>query len=149
MKCETCGQESEIIIDLDTEPHIPEGWSIHLEDQITSRATGMLVWDPLKVKLHLDPAQEGDGGIKGTNLIKNLEGQPVLPANVLDYLLDHPALIPSEWKGKDVYFWTVYRDEGGRLYVRCLYWNGGHWRWLCSCLDNGWDDQDPAAISAS
>jgi len=37
-------------------------------------------------------------------------------ANVLDYLLAHPELIPEDWKNKYVFFWgTIYRYSSGGL----------------------------------
>lgn len=115
------------VIDCSVQPMIPNGWSIHEEDQIASRFQGKLIWDAAEVGLHLDPAQADDGVIKGEDLRKKLEGQLVLPANVLDYsLLAHPGLIPMDWKGKSVFFWgTIYRDLDGSRYVRYLYWDDG------------------------
>jgi hypothetical protein len=41
------------------------------------------------------------------------------------------------------------RDSNGNLYVRYLYWNDGKWNWNYNWLDNKWDDQNLAAVSAS
>lgn len=41
------------------------------------------------------------------------------------------------------------RNSDGNLYVRYLYWNDGQWNWNYNWLDNEWDDQNPAAVSAS
>lgn len=138
------------VINCSATPHVPDGWSIQPEDQIASHFTGEFIWSPDKVRLHLDPAQEGGGYIVGVELAKKLEGQPVLPANVLDYLLNHPELIPSDWRGKAVFFWgTVYCVEDGNLYVRCLCWNDGHWSWHYYRLGRDWHSLHPAAVSAS
>lgn len=73
---------------------------------------------------------------RATSFAKELEDQPVLNANVLDFLREHPELIPDEWKGKFTFFWgTIYRHRDGDLYVRCLYWDGGRWDWGCDSLD--------------
>ena len=137
-------------IDCSVQPTIPRGWSIREEDQIASRFQGQLVWSPEKIRLHLDPGQENGGVLKGDALRKKLEGQPVLPANVGDYLLCHPELIPSCWKGKCVFFWTVYRGSDGSLCVRFLYWVGRSWGWVWGYdwLDDDWDGQRPAAVLA-
>lgn len=73
----------------------------------------------------------------------------MLNANVLEYLLAHPDLIPEEWKGKAVFFWgTIYRDSDGGLYVRYLYWSGVRWSWVCNWLARDWIGHDPAAVLA-
>ncbi|TAK05350.1 hypothetical protein EPO33_05305 [Patescibacteria group bacterium] len=136
------------IIDCSLQPMIPEGWSIREEDQIKSRFQGELIWSPEKIGLHLDEAQK-TGSIVGNELRKKLEGQPVLPAKVLDYLLAHPALIPPDWKGKYVYFWgSVYRRSDGNASVRCLYWGDRGWYWLSYRLGHYWGHRDPGAVLA-
>ena len=88
--------------------------------------------------------------LEGNKLRKELQSRKVLNANVLDYLLAHPELIPEEWKGKCLFFWgTIYRRSNGHLYVRFLYWFGDRWRWVGGWLDDGWRGNDPAVLSAS
>lgn len=136
------------LIDCSAQPMIPEGWRIEPEDQIASRFQGELVWSPEKIRLHLDDAQK-TGTIVGNDLKKKLEGQLVLPANVLDYLIAHPALIPLDWKEKAVFFWgTIYRNSVGSAYVRFLDWDGGRWCWSDDWLDNGWFGSIPSAVLA-
>ncbi|MEK7611768.1 MAG: hypothetical protein AAB407_00230 [Patescibacteria group bacterium] len=138
------------VVDCDVDPMIPDGWKI--EDH---QKGGQWKWDPAKVNLFLsDPQKEGKT-IRGTELRKQLQGQPVLNACVLDYLLAHPYLIPEDWKQDDkgrtryTFFWgTIYRHSNGNLGVRYLYWDGGRWDWSCRWLDDGWDGQDPAALRA-
>jgi hypothetical protein len=137
-------------LNFDVNPYIPDGWSIRPEDQIGSRLKGR--WELMieKIKLHLDPGQQGVKVIHGDKLKKKLEGQSVLPAHVLDYLLKHPELIPEFWKGKVIFFWgTIYRDAGGRLCVRDLLWDGDRWDWNYNWLDNDWYENNPSAVSAS
>ncbi|MDP6571570.1 MAG: hypothetical protein QF747_01905, partial [Patescibacteria group bacterium] len=101
------------------------------------------------IGLFLSDTQKS-GRHEGNELRKELESQPALPANLLDYLLEHPHLIPEEWKGKYVFFWgTIYRGSGGLLCVRCLGWYGVGWFWSCGWLDFGWDGSNPAAVLAS
>ena len=139
------------LIDCDADPFIPKGWTVE-----SHKKGGQLAFDPAKVKLHLSPNQQGRKYIEGNKLRKELANEPVLNANVLDFLLKNPSLIPEEWK-KDasgstryVFFWgTIYRDSGGYLYVRYLCWGGGSWDWDYDWLDNDWYGYYPAAVLAS
>ena len=70
-------------------------------------------------------------------------------ANILDYLLAHPELIPEEWKGKYIFFWgTIYRLSDGRLCVRYLIWNGSEWDWSYDWLDDDFNSDSPAALAS-
>ena len=141
------------VIDCAVAPFVPEGWMVApANEQIASRFTGEIVWGPetTPVAFHLDAGQQGDGRVVGNELRKRLAGQRVLPANVLDYLLAHPQLIPESWKGQYLFFWgTVYRDAGGGLCVRDLYWDGDAWDWDCFWLVDDFDSSNPAAVPAS
>lgn len=107
----------EHIIDCDADPFVPEGWSV-----AEHRNGGAFKWNATNVSLHLDEGQRDGRWIEGNKLRKELANKPVLNANVLDYLLAHPHLIPEEWKGKAVFFWgTIYCDRGGGLCVRYLF----------------------------
>lgn len=140
------------VIDCDTDPLIPyEGWKVE-----EHKKGGQFAWDPTKVTLYLSPNQAEGKSIVGNKLRKELEGQPVFNANLLDYLVEHPHLIPEEWKVDEkgrtryIFFWgTVYRRSGGGLCVRCLYWDGGRWQVGCHWLDFDFGVNDPAAVSAS
>ena len=133
------------LIDCDVDPFVPDGWLV--EKHIKG---GQLSFDPTKVKLWLSKVQTKGGVIEGNKLRKELKGQPVLNACILDYLLAHPELIPEEWKGKAVFFWgTIYRDSNGNLYVRCLYWDDEQWSWRSFWLDGGFGGSNLAAVSAS
>ena len=132
------------IIDCNVDPFIPKRWKV--EKHIKH---GMMEWSSDKVRLHLSPNQNKKDGIQGYDLRKELEKEPTLNANVLDYLLSHKELIPEEWKGKTIFFWgTVFRDSDGDLCVRYLYWDG-RWCWGCRWLDSAWDGGLPAALLAS
>lgn len=131
------------IIDCDADPFLPAGWKVEFH-----KKGGSFEWDPIKVKLHLSPNQQNGKTIEGNKLRKELANEPVLNANVLDYLLAHTELIPEEWKGKATFFWgTIYRDSGGSLCGRYLYWDGYRWNWYYYWLDNDWNDNSPAACS--
>lgn len=132
-------------IDLDASPYLPNGWSAE-----EHKKGGFLKWDPTKVRLHFSENQQGGKYVEGNKLRKELETQPVYNANLLDFYLAHPELIPEEWKGKSVFFWgTIYRLSDGRLYVRYLYFLGGQWGWDYYWLDHDWSSSAPAAVPAS
>jgi len=108
---------------------------------------GQFNFDPVRVTLHLDEGQLDGKYIEGNKLRKKIVGKSPYNANLLDFYLAHPELIPESWKGKLVYFWgTIYRGADGFLYVRYLYWNGSRWDWHCHWLGNDWCDNNPAAV---
>lgn len=132
------------VIDLGAEPFVPDGWRVESHER-----GGKFAWDASKVQLHLDSAQDNGGSIEGNKLRKKLTKVDgiLLNANVLDYLLAHPELIPESWKGKAIFFWgTIYRGSSVGLYVRCLCWGGERWCWSSCWLGGGWGDGDPAAV---
>jgi hypothetical protein len=133
----------EHVIDCDASPFVPDGWKVEEHQK-----GGQLKFDASQIELYLSATQK-KGSIEGNKLRKELAGKPVLNANVLDYLLANPHLIPEEWKGKYVFFWgTVYRDSGGRLCVRFLYWHDDGWDWG-RWGGRSWVSDDPAALRAS
>lgn len=131
------------IIDLDKDPLIPhDGWTVEEHQK-----GGKLAWDAEKIELYLHPKQK-EGYIEGNDLRKEVPNP--LNANVLDFLLENPKLIPEEWKGKYIFFWgTIYRDSVGSLYVRYLYFHGGHWPASHRWLDDDWYGDYPLAVLAS
>ncbi len=132
------------VIDCDAASFVPKGWSVE-----EHRKGGQFAWDPGKVSLYLSESQKNGSVISGNKLRKELQDKPVLNANVLDYLLEHPELIPEEWKGKYIFFWgTIYRGSDGGLYVRCLSWDGERWSWGDRWLGRGWNADNPAAVAA-
>ena len=140
------------IVDLDADPFIPEGWKVLPEDQLPNAIKGLLAFDPAKLGLHLSKKQEGNGRIEGNKLREELNDQPVVNANLLDWLYrkENQHLIPDEWKGKAVFFWgTIYRGADGSLCVRFLDWFGGGWCWSYRWLGRVWFSVNPAAVSAS
>jgi hypothetical protein len=133
------------IIDCDADPFVPKGWKVD-----EHKKGGQLELDPAKIQLYLSPDQKD-----GNKLRKELADKPVLNANVLDYLLAHPRLIPEEWKKDDngntryTFFWgTIYCDFAGYLSVRCLYFYDGEWHWSYYWLGSDWSDHNPAVLLA-
>lgn len=140
----------EHVVDFDKDPSVPEGWSILPDsEQLSNRVRGQMKFDQKKIGLHLDDRQK-KGCLEGNELRKSLADVPAFGAQLLDFYLANPHLIPEEWKGKAIFFWgTIYRYPGGGLCVRYLCWNGGRWGWHCSWLGLGWFDDYPAAVLAS
>jgi hypothetical protein len=142
----------EDVIDCDVLPYIEHDWIVEEHQQ-----GGQFAFDPLKLEYYLSNEQQNSGldaFIEGNKLREELSGKPVLNANVLDYLLSNPHLIPKEWRGNYNYFWgTLYRIRGGRLFVRFLFWqyNDGKSRWSCSYrwLDSDFRALDRAVLRAS
>lgn len=141
-------------IDCDADPFNPwekDGWTVEEHQK-----GGTFTWDASQVELYLASGQKNGKYIEGNKLRKELAKKPVLNANVLDYLLKNPHLIPEEWK-KDgqgntryIFFWgTIYRCRDGNLYVRYLCWVGGRWDWSGYWLDYVWYGDNPAALRAS
>lgn len=136
------------LIDTDATPFVPPGMSV--EKHI---GHGLWQWNPDIIGLFLSKEQEKNYqvGTKLREVIEVLKGKIVLNANILDYLLAHPSLIPEEWKGKAVFFWgTIYRGAYDDLYVRYLFWRGSEWRWCFRWLDDCFFVvDDPAALASS
>lgn len=133
----------EHLIDCDVAPVIPEGWSIE-----EHRPGGQFSFNATKVELYLTKKQTKNP-VVGNDLQKELKGKAVLNANVLDYLLAHPELIPEDWKGKYVFFWgTIYRNANGSLYVRYLGWSGRQWYWDYLWLGSNFHSDYPAAVAS-
>lgn len=138
------------IIDCDADPFLPAGWTVEKH-----RKGGQLDWDVIKAKIQLYLSKEQQDGkdIQGNKLRKKIEKlakKKALNANVLDFWLANPHLIPDIWKGKYIYFWgTIYRDSSGRLCVRCLYGDGDRWCWYYRWFDCGLGGSHPAAVLKS
>lgn len=145
----------EHLIDLDTDPFNPwekNGWTVDEHHK-----GGTFKWNTSQIEFYLASGQKNGKAIEGNKLRKELASKPVFNANVLDYLLKNPHLIPEEWK-KDgegniryIFFWgTIYRSGDGRLYVRCLhYWGDDSWCWGRYWLGDNWRSYNPSALRAS
>jgi hypothetical protein len=150
-------QIREHFIYCDATPFIPKGWSVLPdEEQIPTRLRGQFKWDKEKQKdaFYLS----GCECIGGNELREELAEKRivVLPANVLNYLLDDQRLIPEDWKKDEggkilyIYFWgTIYSSSVDRLCVFYLYWGGNEWRYDYECINKNWRSNNLAAVSAS
>lgn len=148
------------IINCGADPFVPDYWKVEkhtkFDDLKLTNVGGALFLNGKKIAFHLSPNQMGDKSFNGEKLLTELAKEPVLNANVLDYLYAHPYLIPDSWKVDDqgrmrsIFFWgTVYRDYDGNLFVRYLCWHDGRWGWGGYWLGDDWDVLDPAAVLAS
>lgn len=140
----------EHVIDCDAAPDLSGLKGFSVEEH---RKDGALRFDPVEQEkedyLYLSDRQKNDEVIGGHELRKELADKAVLNANVLEYLVKHPHLIPEMWKRRAVFFWgTIYRNLEGRLFVRCLVWLGHRWHWYLRSLDDDWLDGWPAALRA-
>lgn len=134
------------LIDLATDPFVPIGF-VGFEHH--EKGVADFEWDPTKVRLHMSANQTGRKTIKGNKLRKELASEMPFNANLLDYLLKNPHLIPEEWKGEFIYFWgTIYYVSDGDLYVRYLYWSGRKWISSYARLDDDCLFNNPAACLA-
>ena len=119
------------LIDCNAPPFVPPNWSVEKH-----QPGGLWKFNSTKISFYQSQRQTKEF-IEGNKLRQELAGKSVLNANVLDYLLAHPDLIPESWKNKRVYFWgTIYRDPDGDLHVRHLDWNGSQWGWHFKWLNN-------------
>ena len=144
-------QAEQHLIDCDADPFTPSVCTVE-----SHKKGGQFAFDPAKIKLYFSPTQQGGKRIKGNKLRKDLANQPPLNANVLDFLIKNPHLIPEEWKRdasgntRYIFFWgTIYRHSDGILCVRCLYWDGRSWHWSNGWLHGYWGGDFPAALLAS
>lgn len=149
-------------IDTDLDPRLPfNGASIkkHVRQGkvvIEKRVDGLYIGGQ-KVILWRSVRQINGRSVVGCELLKEADGQLILSASILDFLLANQEYIPEEWKEKDengntifIFFWvTIYRDSYGYLCVRCLYWFEGACDESYDWLDRGWDASNPAAVCAS
>lgn len=120
----------ERLIDCEIAPFIPNSWLVEEHQK-----GGQFIFNPTKVELYVSKNYKNNQ-IYGNDLREELKGRQVMNANVLDFLLAHPELIPDAWEVKHVFFFgTIYRRrKDGWLHVRYLYFNGleweSSWRWL-------------------
>lgn len=125
----------EYVVDLDADPYLPVGLKVEKHQKM-----GKFTYDPTKVKLYLSERQKNDKVIDGNDLRQELESLTVANANLLEFYIKNPYLIPKDWERKTMYFWGTIYSCSGRLCVRYLsqdsyfrwdsnyYWIGGAFR---------------------
>src|ERR1035437_10164901 len=86
------------VINCDEAPYLPEGWSIPKDVQLSNRVHGQYKWNPDEAKVYLFRNARKKLSTTFNDVLKELEEQLVLPANVIDFLLENQSFIPNEWK---------------------------------------------------
>lgn len=128
-------------VDLRSDPYLPKDWSL-----ISHRRANLWEFNPKKISLYLSGPQK-NGIIAVNELREDLLQRKVFNANLLDYLLLYPELIPESWKGLELIFWgTIYQAPGGSLCVRYLRWWGDRWAWNYHWLSGSFIYTSPALI---
>ena len=144
--------EKDHVIDFDSAPTIPANLTIAPDsDQIAGRVRGKRKLSDIKIRFHLDVGQTDGKYLRGYDLKAKLDGKAVLGAQLLDFYLKHPELIPEDWKTKGVIcFWgSIYCGAFGGHFVRCITWQKMKWVSNYFRLDYKWYGSDPAAVLAS
>ena len=138
------------LIDLNADPFIPCGLTIRREDQLKEVTCGQLAFSADTLALFLTKTQMVRA-VSGHDILKEIEGQPALNANALDFLLEHQELIPKELKGMKIFFWGTifYSNQAEVRVVRYLYWNGLCWNAGAGTLEAAFNSNMPTAIIAS
>jgi len=136
-------QPGQLMIDCNAHPKVPDMWQLGKH----SMGLGQWAWNPQKIMLN--DLEFVDAEFTEHAAIEQYcfsFGYVPANADILDFLLEHPNLIPSEWKGKLVYFCgTTYESEDAKM-VRCLAWGGYHgWHEVLKSMeeyDDDWMDND-------
>lgn len=119
------------VIDTDQDPLLPYSFlTLEKHDR-----RGKISIDPTKITL----AGEND---KGTveDVLKKYEKRNPANGNILDYLLQHPELVPEEWNNYYLFFpGTLYRGREGYWRVPYARWASSAWLRCAYWLRNTWD----------
>ena len=95
---------------------------------------GYFEWDRNKVDIIQDAPQRRGKSISMDYVEGWILDKKPLNIKVLEYLIENPHLIPSEWKagaidGKKIFFFgTKFRSTLIRLIVRGIEWDGERWK---------------------
>lgn len=122
--------EPKILIDSDADPFVPKGWKVYKHHR-----GGIIKWFPDKGKIYTPDERKYGGGLRFSDLEKELKQNRVLNANVLDAVLKDPQLIPPEWwcafgaNGDTAisFLGTIYLAGNGDQVVRCLKYGLADW----------------------
>ncbi|MFA6995598.1 MAG: hypothetical protein WC249_04340 [Patescibacteria group bacterium] len=131
-------------VDLDADPLIPPGWSVEEHQK-----GGLWKFNQAKIFLYFSEKQKRPKeSVSWSSLRKELSGKNVANANLLDFYLANPHLIPSAWRGKRIPFWgTIYSGPFGINCVRYLDCDDNlGWRYYAGWFSPRFDANNPAAI---
>ena len=120
------GEETVHIINcIELPSFLPPGW-IGLKEHKSDRR--FFEWNPDKIELYhpiVDSCLECVNGYYFSSCVER-----PLNANVLDYLLKNPELIPEKWRDYAIlFFGTTYKRSNDCICVRFLRWDGTKWIW--------------------
>jgi hypothetical protein len=115
--------EPQHLIDCDTPPRTFPAKFSSTRWVIARHSThGHFYWKASAVQLVLVSCRRKNDETIGAEIPAELEGKRTLNANVLNYLLANPELIPKDWRSKEVCFWgTIYRvsNMDNSYHVHC------------------------------
>lgn len=140
-------QSESRLINLDADPVCPWLWSVsrHVPG-------GVIQFDPTKTSFYTSRKQQR-GDLSGSVLMDDPALADSPNAVLLDFLLEHPELIPAKWKRRkdgalrNIFFWgTHYQSEGGSVAIRCLVWGEEGWRWSYHWINWKWRSNYQALI---
>ncbi|MEI7512405.1 MAG: hypothetical protein WCK01_03025 [Candidatus Uhrbacteria bacterium] len=138
---QTTPQGSQYVIDCDSPPFVPSKFASRMaKDEVGNRLIGKVEWSRDMARLHQHPRLKNPTMfymVRVVDLMKDLKDRTVLPANVLDFLMDHQELIPVDWQDMYVLFLgTVYRQNGTSPFVRGLHYEDDKWNHSQSSLED-------------
>jgi hypothetical protein len=136
------------VIDCDVSPFVPDKrWKV-----VSHRQHGLFEWNQdaisfltLGFRVTVEKGHRltadwmiGKYWVDLEKLKARIEASPVLNANVLDYLILHPELIPDKWKKERgiIFYGTIYNFCGDC--ARFLRWRAGKWDWNYVSISGKW-----------
>lgn len=133
-------REDPYFVDCDTPPFTPPTFEVG-----DHKRNGPFLWSASRVQLWQASFQQVPRPLPATGpreLYHLTKRRRTLNANVLDFLLENPSLIPSEWEGKGIVFWgTTYRRRHTNEYVvAVLYQGNGQWERSLHEIGAAWLD---------
>lgn len=127
-------------VDLGAHPFVPDGWTVKEHS-----GSGQLVVNIAHIERYFPTVRNWSKIQKEIARNKKI----MLNANVLDFLLAHPELIPEEWKEQRILFGGTVYEMDGRAVVRYLYFRGStrKWDWFqIAAVRENWTDGDYLAV---
>ena len=142
-------QTADLSICLNDSPFVPKGYTLERHT-----GEGVYRWGPDNFITKVFDHQKVGKGLSGQETLRLLSIFYVANANVLDFLLARPYLIPDHLKGRRLYFWgTIYRNNRSQChcvrYLECLAHDSGSWADGFSCINTEhWGESDYAICLA-
>ncbi len=129
----------------DEQPYRPEGWDIRTIKQLHRRRASFENGSVAKFTMPSNGGTEWyslEEVLEKLEEIKKIGQQFPATANILDFLIDHPWLIPDSYKAnkghKFMCFGSLYQMRDGYVRIRYLEFIDGHWTWGYSQLKPDW-----------